>query len=1132
MITDPKVRKFVDFYLSELLTHVKSMSEHRFTPQEYNLVKKVIVFITQSGDHLSQVEKLSSVSALSAFYAFLQKIVEKVQQPDFKKSQMISVIETDSEKLSQILSQIVKTRGQLAGMESELAKIGLDVDTEPLRKEPAKVEVQPPEKIQKPVPEEKKTPVVTKESTPAAKPQILTASEFKKVDDMIGFLSKRRKKPSHVKDEPDVVEKASDPTTSGGGEGVASDAEDFFSEFRAEFKRLESALTQLRTNLSRTRYIIETADSYGEFKRIGKIFELPRFSRMMHSMEKALIDVADNADGKKTGLNTASFGLVQEMAVRLKEIELQKNFPLSAAMLREINSLVENFVDSSQVVQESEPIESAEIDNVETIDEELRRSSKESDEDRTVSLEISSVDAADVQVFRDEAAYTFETIQSAVKKLKASGSDADAIKDIQQSFRSLFTGSKLLHFNLLTGHFDLILKQLKSCIDSQNAIAPELLHLIEETLKHSNDLIHGEAVGESEWGTIKSRLEKFGTQKELPSGDTPLEFRAHPIKTADVVKAVESKIIAPVCDSVVASNENWIEAFQPILESHPFSVKETKEVIPDKPHEMVQEKSVRSQAPLTEIVKPEPLEAVAAPKIKTIEPEKEKTDEPDHVTIPTNLADLMAGGDVDLSDLELPSFVEKLNIEPQNIVSSKAKTGKKKKVAKKSGSTTVIGDRTHDAKMPDSKQFGVAVTANKNARFSLEESNFDSVDMEILDIFNQEASGYFKILDKSLAKLENQITDESALKDIERVSHSLKSSSRMLGLAKVSGLAGVIELIAERCNEKELEMNDELRTIMSSTVQSITLLLDRKPADVSTLIDYLLQLEAKLSAPNIFIGNIPGAPAIVSSGVFVVPQSAKKEDLPAVKAEPVVEKDQEKPVEQPSRQKNTAAVEPKMESTENYFTKIGVDEEIVEIFKEESATYFKLITNSLAALRENSANEAAMRDIEKSAHSLRSSAKMLGFQKIGNVVKPIESVAEHINEGALAVNDAILELFAQALVALKKLGEGMDVDITDVVDKLTQVEKMPAQVVTAKAEKRDSSQVFERIKTELGASPKEEKSMQKQSASSKKSKSTQKKSKSQSTYFADIQFTSDPILKQINKGAAELLEEMAQSPTQ
>jgi chemotaxis protein histidine kinase CheA len=1141
MITDPKIRKFVDFYLSELLTHVKSMIETRFAPLEYNLSKKIIVHITQSKDHLAQVESLNAVTQLSPFTGFLQKIVHKVQQPDFKKSQMISVIETDSEKISQILSQIVKAKENLPALRNELKGAGIDVDVDALLKEPAKpavlsqkiektvavVKTEKTEKISEPLKQiaVKKTEEPVQKEKTKEEPRILSVSEFKKVDDMIGFLSKRRKKTTSEKENAESIPASSmkiEKPVSGNYEGVASDLEDFFGEFRTEFQRLESSVNQLRTNLNRTRYIIELADSFGEFKRLGKIFELPRFSRLMYTIEKTLIDFADNAGERKSGMNEATFGVLQQIAVLFKEIEIQKQFPLTAGFLSEIETLHGQFTFSSgSSVDESEEVKVAPA-KIEEVDAEIMRSADVTDEESAIVLPLEDVAADDLEVFKEEAHYSFDTIRSALAKLKASGSDHDAIKNIQQSFRSLFTGSRLLRFSTLTGHFELIIKQLKTCIDSQNAIAPELLHLIEETLIYASDLTQGESVSESVWSRLKSQLEVFGTRKELPTGDTPAEFKPSVEKSVAAVKTAVA-MDKPESLSTTKSNDSWISGFQQTLEEHPFVLKAVDEEKTPEPKSIVPEKTIEKKTVKEEAAQPAIMKPAETPKKKAVETptpeEKQSAVLPEPVAIPTDLINMMAKGDTDLSELELPTFAEKLNIEPQNIIGFKSKALKKKTESKKKTAETVSEKKDAAKTVETSKPESVKQVVAKPGQFLIEETSFDTIDAEILDIFNQEADGYFKVLDKSLLKLDNQIKDESALKDIERVSHSLKSSSRMLGLAKVSGLTAVVELIAERCNEKELEMSVELKDVMRSTVQSIMQLIDRKPQDITPVLSVLLKIEAVLSAPNIFIGNIPGASAFASTGLA---DSKPIETADVYKPVPVLNESTVKSEEKIQTPKK----EPKPEPKKDYFAKIGVDEEIVEIFKEEAATYFKLITNSLIRLRDNPSHESAMRDIEKSAHSLRSSAKMLGFQKIGDVVRPVETVAERVNSGMLSLDTRVLDAFDDALDILKKLGDGIDADITELIGRLSQIEKQEAPSQTIKQESVESLKVGESLTDTLS---KESKGIVKPAVTRKK---IQKAAKAQSAYFADISFKSDPILKQLEKGSTELLQEMSQSATQ
>ncbi len=1108
MINDPKIRKFVDFYLSELLTHAKSMIETRFTPMEYNLVKKIIVFITQSKDHYAQIGSLESASQLSAFTGFLQKIVLKVQQPDFKKSQMISAIETDSERLSQIWAQIIKNRENLPALRSELKPIGIEIDVDSLLKEPVKAGTTaepksektaiPPTPI-KQVAVEKKTEPPANKVKKEEEPRILSASEFKKVDDMIGFLSKRRRKTVH---EEQALEQKTEATIrpASDHEGVASDREDFFTEFRAEFKRLDAAVTQLRTNLGRTRYFIELADSFGEFKRIGKIFELPRFSRLMNSIEKTLIDFADNVGEKKARMNDASFGVLQQVAVLFKETEMQGRFPLTSSFLDDIASLIDQFTASAGTEATPPAEDKIETAKMAEVDAEIKRVAESADE-AVVRLSTTDMDAEDLKVFLDEAQYSFETIRSAVQKLKASGSDHASIKNIQQSFRSLYTGSKLLRFTVFTAHFDLVLKQLKTCLDSQNAIAPELLHLIEETVGGAAELVSGSEISETAWSVLKTKLEEFGTHKELPTGETPAEFTPAAKALPKAAQVQESKGTSKEVSTVV-SNESWISGLQRTLEEHPYVVKASEEEKQEEPQKKIPEKAVQKEVVKEETEKPVPVPVVKEkPAEKTPAVEKSDEDESELVTIPTDLVNMMAKGDVDLSGLELKSFAEKLNIEPRNIVGSKIKAHKK--VSKKADATSTA---EKPAKTMSPGQTTTAKTTEpKEGQFLIGESSFESIDAEILDIFNQEAEGYFRILEKSLSKLDGQIKDETAIKDIERVSHSLKSSSRMLGLSKVSGLAAVIELIAERCNEKELEMTEELKNVMRSTVQSILQLIERKSSDIAPIISYLTRLESTLSAPNIFIGNIPGASAFVSSGAVDVKKIPEPVAAASSVEAPAVKEEKPEPVKT-----ERVKTEPKAEPKKDYFTKIGVDEEIVEIFKEEAATYFKLIANSLNHLRDNPGHETAMRDIEKSAHSLRSSAKMLGFQKIGDVVKPVETVAERINAGGLIPDTRILDTLEEALKALKSLGDGIDTDIMDLIQRLAACEKQPLELKSAPAAVRQTV---------------------KEKAAPKKAKSSRKSSKSQAEYFSDISFTSDPILKQLNKGTAELLEEMSQTST-
>ncbi|HNL25948.1 MAG TPA: Hpt domain-containing protein, partial [bacterium] len=215
---------------------------------------------------------------------------------------------------------------------------------------------------------------------------------------------------------------------------------------------------------------------------------------------------------------------------------------------------------------------------------------------------------------------------------------------------------------------------------------------------------------------------------------------------------------------------------------------------------------------------------------------------------------------------------------------------------------------------------------------------------------------------------------------------------------------------------------------------------------------------------------------------------------------------------------------------ENYFSKLGIDDEIVDIFKEEVSTYFKLIGAALSTLRNNMTHRQSMRDIEKAAHSLRSSAKMLGFQKISNLVKPMETVAEKMNEGELRVTSELIDLYETSIERLKQLTAGTDVDVDDVVGKLQSYEQKAPEATDIKPV--NDEDVRARIKAELTQEIKLDKVPEKavtpneKVISEKKTETKVKAVKKPAKAFDDVPIEKDAILKNLLKSGPQLLDEM------
>ncbi len=1073
MALDTKTKKFVDFYLSELLGHVKSMSEQRLGPVEHQAAKKIVTFLAQSGSPLSQMDALASVNIMRPLYEFLQKIIGQIQQSDFKMSQVISVIESDSEKILQVFAQILSDASRHRELERELQRIGLPLDMDMLKRTYAQATI---EKAPALVPV-KTPPVVSTEPMFKTEP-----TAFSKVDDMIGFLSRRSKKTPEGKTSVPASKKIYQPPSPGDDytEGKNSDRSEFLTELDDGIHALGNALKQLRTDPSKTRRIIETADAFGLIKKTAKIFDLPSLRDYMIDTEQKLNNIADNLDDQKLKLSDDSVAALEAMAKTLGQIYHEKLFPLTAGILQELSRASDNFQNSFTMREAF-----ADIDPEE----------KAISESKRISLDIAHIADEDWKVFREQAWYNFEIITSAVRKLKNSSSDTEAVKDIHRAARALHTSSKLLRLSFLAAHYEILYSIFKEMLQTHEPISDELRECTEASVQACSALVQHDFVTDAEWLRINTGLMKFTDYKESPGDSKTAE--ASPISETGMANKEKINEALP---SVLEANEHWVEEFQNILMAHnhiALSPVEEKGGTP-RPKSVNEER----RAPEVSVKKEVAVEQPAEIKAKSAEKiTGGSSAEKMHVEIPEELINAMARGELNISDRTILNFAERLSVEPQDIL-----TPGEKKIRIKAVKKITAGEKV-ESPVPAKREIPKTVRGS----LILQETNAASVDPEILDIFNQESAGYFKTIDQAFEKLRTNIKDDGALKDLERVSHSLKSSSRMLGFERVSGLSGAMELIAERSNENELVFTKEILELVGSVAAAIRTIVAGQKADVTPVIQKLFNLESAMSAPSIFTSHIPGA---LEAGVLETDETGSTESKAAVEQTGIPEA---KPVEEKAVAGEKAPVE------ENYFKKLGVDEEIVEIFKEESLTYFKLMAGALQTLRSDMTHEGALHDIEKSAHSLRSSAKMLGFQKIGNLARPIEAIAERINEGALDLDTAIWNMFESAVQLLQTLARGTDVDVENVLTQLSRVEKLPSNAV--KMEKRDSTQAIQSIKDQLA-----DKSVTEKKVLAKESKPVRKKTvRAPAEDFDDIEVTKDPILKQLSHEEGDVLGDMSLS---
>ncbi|MBX7150592.1 Hpt domain-containing protein [bacterium] len=918
-----KTKKIVDFYLPELLNHFRSMSEHRFSPINFSIIKKIILSVINASDRMERIDQLKNSPSLTPFFQFLQQILEMAEKEEVKISQLIANIESDSEKLYNLFTQILPAHVDLNAMETELQTIGITIDLNYLKKTylsktEEKVTVAP-------------KPVITKTETPKpAKKPIPT--EFGKVDDMIGFLNARGKKTSEKK-EPVPFDEVIDMT-----------------------------------------------------------------------------------------------------AAAVKQVFGKKVAP--------------------------------KIDNETMI------------------------------AFREEVSSYSKMIEDSLSRLRRQN-DRSALRDIQQSSRALITASKLLKFKVLTDTCQSMMTVYTEAIGKELAATSELIDLTGETMHALKTFAETQQLTEENFLALSRQFSQFKFGSAVPTPSKEIEKTQSEVqskteekpKVIEKTKTEEKPVVAVESKSdekQTAGDLSWMDSMQNVIsQNFPKTSAMTTEIPePVKETPKIETKEEEHETTVKLDLPPE------TPKTVPIVRKKPATPTEQNVLEPEKLLDMMASHDpdVDLTQMKMPSFIEKMSVEPEDIVATAAPKTKKKKSVTKTEKTVIKEapkvSETQEIKKAEKTEVKSPIQSEPTESDGLLREMFTEMDAEILEIFEQEAGSYFKMFDKSIEKLRTNLKDDNAIKDLERASHSLKSSSRMLGFEKISGLAACIELITERFFENEIVLDASMLQLLYDIVIALKQLFNRAAVDALSIAERLVALERTLSTPDIFMRNLPSLKAGASK-----PVTEKAVKTPET---PIPEKNEVKEVKEEDQ-----------ESGKDYFASTGVDEEIVQIFKEEAGTYIKSISNAVVSLNKDINNLTVMRDIEKSAHSLRSSAKMLGFLKISNLARPIEVLAERINKGKAQIDPGMIALFDESSTVLKTLVAGTDVPVDDVLDRLSAAEKQP--VSTA------------------------DKPIKKESEAVVKSKKIKKEPKTSPKAFTDIQLDSDPILKRLVTGENELLSEMAES---
>jgi chemotaxis protein histidine kinase CheA len=118
------------------------------------------------------------------------------------------------------------------------------------------------------------------------------------------------------------------------------------------------------------------------------------------------------------------------------------------------------------------------------------------------------------------------------------------------------------------------------------------------------------------------------------------------------------------------------------------------------------------------------------------------------------------------------------------------------------------------------------------------------------------------------------------------------------------------------------------------------------------------------------------------------------------------------------------------------------DEDLVEIFKEEGNNYLDIIENALETLGRDNNNREQYEIIEKNIHSLKSSARLMGFADVVDLAIPIEEKCEEFNSKNIVTDNDSLPLFKEMIDGIRQLVAGQKVDTETLKEKIANIHEI------------------------------------------------------------------------------------------
>ena len=301
------------------------------------------------------------------------------------------------------------------------------------------------------------------------------------------------------------------------------------------------------------------------------------------------------------------------------------------------------------------------------------------------------------------------------------------------------------------------------------------------------------------------------------------------------------------------------------------------------------------------------------------------------------------------------------------------------------------------------------------------------VDREVLIGFIEEVKGYLPLVLRGIEAFRVDPSEVEKIEEAHRYIHTIKGASSMVGFSSLSHIAYQFEECLEDVAAGRLSLTSEsivlfvnllaeieqyLDSALEDTKHDASLLIEAtrtirrlrslpESEDDAVLQELLSQVnwdqnEELIAGPEIF-GDLEAGGSTEELQAAIYHEAINGGDV--------------------SSQGETAG-------TSTTPSTADIPNELAEIFAMEAEDHLRNMSMSLPALEQDPSNKDLLQGVRRSAHSLKGTAAMVGFQEITSLAHRMEDLLDLLYDGELKIDTEIMGLLYASTYALEDMAGG------------------------------------------------------------------------------------------------------------